>query len=186
MLNVVMQPELSVACSFPTDVRCVRPPAALQFAGPFVKECPAIVRAALRWNPQNLMYLTKKQRAEPHLVRIAMESPFGLWKATAEKVPMMVLQHVAPELRLDAHLVKQAVIRCGYELQWASPELREDKLIVLWACAPMTLKVIPSTTISAYYKKPEECHRMKYRDIPTDFLDMEDEVRNILWPKNLY
>ena len=164
----------------------VRPPPALQFAGPLVKECPVVVRAAVRWNPQNFMYLTEQQRGEANIARIAMESPFGLSQATPEKVPIMVLQHVAPELCRDAHLVKKAVMRCGYELQWASRELREDKLIVLWACAPRTIKKIDPRIITSYYSKPEECQKARYLDIPADFLDMEDELRNILWPKELY
>ena len=163
----------------------VRPPAALQFAGPFVKECPVIVRAAVRWNPQNLMYVSEKQRSDKQLARIAIESPFGLRNAVVEKLPLMVLQHTAPELRCDADIVEEAVMRSGYDLQWASRELREDKHLVLWACAPTVLKHLTTQSVEMLFHKNT---RLRDSELTHEVFKIEEEVRNTLWPfwnKNL-
>lgn len=157
----------------------VRPPAALQFAGPNIKQYDVIVRAAVRWNPSNLEYLSEKQRADVKLAQIAVKSPFGRMNATPEPVPVMVLQHVAPELRDHAVLVKEAVMCSGYELQFASEKLREEKQIVAWACAPMQLKQLKTEHI----KKYDERKRKGHSDVLNhELFEVGHELRDILWP----
>ena len=64
----------------------------------------------------------------------------------------MILQNVAPELRRDADLVKEAVMRSGWELLWASRELRNEKHIVAWACMPQMVKQLTMDQIKHFYK----------------------------------
>lgn len=52
-------------------------------------------------------------------------------------------------------------------------------------CTKNNQKIDPRI-ITSYYSKPEGCQKARYHDIPADFLDIEDELRDILWPKELY
>ena len=141
-----------------------RPPPALQFASEEVQDNYELVKGVLLWNPNNIDYVSDSLRALPEIRQTAFDSPYGLSTVPDEEKPCSQLAHDSCEWQNDTDYVLHAIQQSGWELQFASTEVRQDKSVVAWACAPKTLKVTTDKTVKDYLKRWKEINDDHFRN----------------------
>ena len=148
-------------------IKLLRPPPVLQFASPELQNNYSLVKVAVLWNPENLQYASEDLRALEEMTEIALNSPYGLASGLPcqdEEKPESLLAKDPPELQDDADRVLHALDRSGWELQFASKEVREDELVVAWACAPRSLRVIPDEHVKGYLREWKRLNFIHFRN----------------------